>query len=172
MLPHYLIQIILSYLLSDLLHGHDDVILGDGAATVGVKLVENSLQMLLVQEWLHVHCGNDELSVINLVITLVVYLVDNPVDFRIGDADLALLDRLLQLSWGDHVGPIFVYSLEIFLQVFNLILVGHLYQHVGCCLLQFADAFVLPKPNQNIHIELRAGTTSGSLLHALKPIVL
>lgn len=70
------------------------------------------------------------------------------------------------------MGTILVYSLEIFLQVFNLMLICHLYQHVGCCLLQFADTLVLPKSNQNVHIELRTGTAGGSLLHALKPIVL
>ena len=70
------------------------------------------------------------------------------------------------------MGAVFVYSLKIFLEVFDLMLVGHFDQHVGRCLLQFAHPFILPESNQNIHIELRAGTAGGPLLHAFKPIVL
>ena len=91
-LLHNLVQLLLSNLVTDLVHGCDDVLLSNNARTVSVKLAENSLQLVVVEELLDVEGGHQELSVVDLFVTEIVHFVDDVIDLLIWDVDVTCLD--------------------------------------------------------------------------------
>jgi hypothetical protein len=134
-LSHDLVQLLLVDVMPNFIHSGDDVVLGNEARAVSVELIEESLQLVLVEEGLHIESRCQELRVVNFLIAVIVNLVNNSIHFFLGDGQVAVLDCNAQFFQINKASPIFINLLEFFTQLENLILVSHFNQHVHCSFL-------------------------------------
>ena len=135
MLLHYFVEVFLRDLVPYFVHGRDDVFLGDYPRAVGVELAKNGLQLVVVQEVLHVQGGDKELGVVYLFVAHVVDFVDDALNLVVWDVDAARLNRLLQLFSTYQAGSVLIYLDELRSQTVYLILISHLDQHIHRCFL-------------------------------------
>ena len=89
MLLHYFVEVFLRDLVPYFVHGSDNVFLGDYPRAVGVELAKNGLQLVVVQEVLHVQGGDKELGVVYLFVAHVVDFVDDALNLIVWDVDAA-----------------------------------------------------------------------------------
>ena len=75
MFIHDIVKLLLGDIMSDLVHGSDDVSLGDSPRPISVELVEYCLQLVVVQEGFNVQGCNQELSVVYLFVSKVIHFV-------------------------------------------------------------------------------------------------
>jgi len=174
-LLHDLVELVLGDLVADLVHGSYDVLLRDAARSVSVKLTENGLELVVVEERLHVERCNQELRVVYFLVPEVVNLVDDLLDLVIGDVDVALLNCQLQFVGVDQACAVLVDLLEVLSQGFDAVLVCHLHQHVHRRLLQLRHSAERLKALQNRRVNRHQGLALPLLLlllHRVEPVVL
>lgn len=87
----YLLDFLFIYAVADLLERIYDVIVGYYAVVVSVELMEDCLEPLLSEEFLDVNRRCQKLTVVNLLITKVVQLRDDVLDFLTAHAQVPFL---------------------------------------------------------------------------------
>ena len=125
-LLHYLVKLLLSDLVADLVHGGHDVVGCDPARLIGVKLVENSFQHLVVDEVHYVYGGHQEFSVVDLAVAIVIDFVNYFFDLVVRNFYITKFDALFELFSMNQPRSVLVQLYELLSQILNFVLVRHL----------------------------------------------
>ena len=75
MLSHYFIKVLLGDFVAYFIHGRYYIVLSDASRPIRVKLVEDSLQLIIIHEVLNVKRGHQELRIVYLFISEVIHLI-------------------------------------------------------------------------------------------------
>ena len=130
MLRHYLVKFNLCNIMTNFVHSSDYVFFRDHARTIGVKLVKNSLKLIIVQKWFYVKSCDQEFSVVDFTVSEIVYFTNNLFNLLWRNIDIRLLNGRLKLLGVDHSCSIFIKLHELFSQFLDASLISHLDQHV------------------------------------------
>ena len=171
MLLHDLVEVLLGNLLPHFVHSNDNVVCSDSATAVSVKLVEYCLQIWIVQELFHIHSRNQKFSVIDFVISMVIDLVNNFLNFCVWNFNMTFFDSLFEFLWGNHMSAILINLFKISPQFFNLAFICHLDQHVHGSLLEFTNTSVISEPIDSVGVELMSQVWTSSLFIEFDPWV-
>jgi len=98
--------------------------------------LEDCLQLLLLilaaQNAVHIHGRNEELTVINLTVAIVVDLLDDLIDLIFVEVHALLLQNVSQLRSKNHTGSVFIDSLELLSELCEVVFGDHLNKDVHC----------------------------------------
>ena len=174
MLPHDVVEFRLGDFVAHLGERGDNVFARDVPTVVRVELVEYRCQFVVVQEGLDVERASQELRVVDLVVSEVVYLIYDLLDLLRGHVQVRLLDCLSQLLRRDFARVVLVNFCELLLQVLDLVPVDHFHKHVHGCLFQHTHALELAEASQLVPADVFGLVIMALalLLDVLEPLVL
>ena len=108
MLFHDLIELLLGNVVANFIHGCNDVFFSDNSWAICIKLIENCLKHVVIQETLDIKSCNQEFSIIDFSITKIVYLTNNLFNLFIWDINVWFLNGCFQFLSINHSSTIFI----------------------------------------------------------------
>lgn len=131
MLLHDFLQVFLRNLLAKLAHSRFDIHRGYIAIALGIELLEDGDQALVGDDLLNGDGGGEELGVVNFILSVVLDLPDNAVDFLLLVVDLGHLEGRPQIAHCDVPRLVLVHAGEGTAEDLDVLGVrGHLNQDI------------------------------------------
>ena len=124
------------HLLAQLLHGQYNVLLGNLARGVRIKLVEHGLQTGLSQEVPYINGGSQELTVVDAFVLVVIHLVNHVTNLLVAHIHSLCHKDVLQLACLDHTRSVLIDGLELRPQLLHFFLRSSLHEQVHRSLLE------------------------------------
>ena len=155
MLFHRQIELSLRYAWANFVHGCNYVFLCDYSGSLSVEYVEDSLELLIVQKWFHIHSCHQKVSIIDFLISKEIHLSNYFLNFWIWDVQIAILQSVLKIFSSNEACAFLINLSKCFLQVLNSNLVVHFYKHVHCGFFKLAYATKVPETFEHRFIDFR-----------------
>jgi hypothetical protein len=130
MLLQYLLYVLVCQLLPSLSKRFFQIIRRNVIRVIYVEMFKQLYKLLLCQHLFDRQSGSDKLSVIELIIAFIVYVLEHLFYLHIRYIGLLLLHSLFQLLSIDHSSLVFVYLFKLSFKVEDLLFFQSLHQDV------------------------------------------